>query len=394
MNTTKSISGIIGKGSIRHNNRDFYAANVDQARTKNNIIFKKQDIHDAYQELFGKALEEYNAKQKRKDRRIMNYYEHIRTSKQEKLFYEVIFQIGDMKDTSVGTPEGDRAAVILSEFYNKFVEENQHIYVFNAVIHMDEATPHLHIDFIPVATGNKRGLSTKNSLSKALEQQGFKSEGKLNTCTKLWIDNEKQRLAECMAEHGIEHEIKGIKRGNLSTEEFKLQQRMEEVAALEEQIIAKTEQLSNLDSEIDNKQSELDKLSVKENKIKDLDKIKTENVMFSDKIKLKRDDYYTLLNTSKKYYSFKNTNDFLKSQIKVLEKENSELKSTVSEQKNEIYKLQNIRERMNINLLKREITELKSLVEKLFRFIEILNLKDMWEQFIRSDKKRNKDIER
>ena len=116
--------------------------------------------------------------------------------------------------------------------------------------------------------------------------------------------------------------------------------------------------------------------------------------MFSDKIKLKRDDYYTLLNTSKKYYSFKNTNDFLKSQIKVLEKENSELKSTVSEQKNEIYKLQNIRERMNINLLKREITELKSLVEKLFRFIEILNLKDMWEQFIRSDKKRNKDIER
>lgn len=394
MNTTKSISGIIGKGSIRHNNRDFYAANVDQSRTKNNIIFKKQDIHDAYQELFGKALEEYNAKQKRKDRRIMNYYEHIRTSKQEKLFYEVIFQIGDMKDTSVGTPEGDRAAVILSEFYNKFVEENQHIYVFNAVIHMDEATPHLHIDFIPVATGNKRGLSTKNSLSKALEQQGFKSEGKLNTCTKLWIDNEKQRLAECMAEHGIEHEIKGIKRGNLSTEEFKLQQRMEEVAALEEQIAAKTEQLSNLDSEIDNKQSELDRLSVKENKIKDLNKIKTENVMFSDKIKLKRDDYYTLLNTSKKYYSFKNTNDFLKSQIKVLEKENSELKSTVSEQKNEIYKLQNIRERMNINLLKREITELKSLVEKLFRFIEILNLKDMWEQFIRSDKKRNKDIER
>ena len=394
MSTTKSISGIIGKGSIRHNNRDFYAANVDQSRTKNNIIFKKQDIHDAYQELFGKALEEYNAKQKRKDRRIMNYYEHIRTSKQEKLFYEVIFQIGDMKDTSVGTPEGDRAAVILSEFYNKFVEENQHIYVFNAVIHMDEATPHLHIDFIPAATGNKRGLSTKNSLSKALEQQGFKSEGKLNTCTKLWIDNEKQRLAECMAEHGIEHEIKGIKRGNLSTEEFKLQQRMEEVAALEEQIAAKTEQLSNLDSEIDNKQSELDRLSVKENKIKDLNKIKTENVMFSDKIKLKRDDYYTLLNTSKKYYSFKNTNDFLKSQIKVLEKENSELKSTVSEQKNEIYKLQNIRERMNINLLKREITELKSLIEKLFRFIEILNLKDMWEQFIRSDKKRNKDIER
>lgn len=394
MSTTKSISGIIGKGSIRHNNRDFYAANVDQSRTKNNIIFKKQDIHDAYQELFGKALEEYNAKQKRKDRRIMNYYEHIRTSKQEKLFYEVIFQIGDMKDTSVGTPEGDRAAVILSEFYNKFVEENQHIYVFNAVIHMDEATPHLHIDFIPVATGNKRGLSTKNSLSKALEQQGFKSEGKLNTCTKLWIDNEKQRLAECMAEHGIEHEIKGIKRGNLSTEEFKLQQRMEEVAALEEQIAAKTEQLSNLDSEIDNKQSELDRLSVKENKIKDLDKIKTENVMFSDKIKLKRDDYYTLLNTSKKYYSFKNTNDFFKAQIKILEKENSELKSTVSEQKNEISKLQSIRERLNIHKLQKELSEVKALLNKVMKFIDIMGLRERLEQFLNQSKKHIKNIEK
>lgn len=393
MGTKKSISGIIGKGSIRHNNRDFYAANVDQDRTKNNIVLCRQDIHEAYHQLFDTALEEYNAS-RRKDRRIADYYEHIRTSKQEKLFYEVIFQIGDMKDTAVGTPEGDQAAVILNEFYGRFEKANPHIHIFNAVIHMDEATPHLHIDFIPVATENKRGLSTKNSLSKALEQQGFKSEGKLNTCSKLWIDSEKHRLADCMAERGLEHDIKGIHRSNLSTEEFKLQQRMEEVAALEEQIAAKSEQLSNLDSEIDNKQSELEKLSGKEMKIKDLDKIKIENVMFSDKIKIKREDYYTLLNTSKKYYSFKNTNNVLKAQIKVLEKENSELKDTVSEQKKEISKLQSIRERLNINSLKREITELKALIEKLFRFIDKLNLRDVWEQYLKSDRKRSKDMER
>ena len=185
MSTQKSISGIIGKGNIRHNNRDFYAANVNKDRTKNNIILCKQDIREAYHELFDKPLSEYNAKQKRRDRRIPDYYEHIRLSKQEKLCYEVIFQIGDMKDTAVGTNDGEQAAVILKEFYDKFTKENPHIHIFNAVIHMDEATPHLHIDFIPVATENKRGLSAKNSLSKALAQQGFKSEGKLNTCSKL-----------------------------------------------------------------------------------------------------------------------------------------------------------------------------------------------------------------
>lgn len=248
MSTQLSISGIIGKGSIRHNNREFYAANVNQERTKNNIVLCKQDIKKVYHKLFDKSLEEYNAKQKRKDRRIPDYYEHIRTSKQEKLFYEVIFQIGDMKDTASGTPEGDQAAVILNEFYGQFQKNNPHIHIFNAVIHMDEATPHLHIDFIPVATESKRGLSTRNSLSRALEQQGFKSEGKLNTCSKLWIDSEKKRLAECMERHGIEHEIKGIHRSNLSVEEFKLQERMKEVAELEERIDDKSKELSEVKS--------------------------------------------------------------------------------------------------------------------------------------------------
>ena len=394
MSTQKSISGIIGKGSIRHNNRDFYAANVNQDRTKDNIILCKQDIHEAYHELFDKPLSDYNAKQKRKDRRIPDYYEHIRLSKQEKLFYEVIFQIGDMKDTAVGTEDGDQAAVILNEFYDKFTKENPHIHIFNAVIHMDEATPHLHIDFIPVATENKRGLSTKNSLSKALEQQGFKSEGKLNTCSKLWIDREKQRLADCMALHGLEHETKGIHRSNLSVDEYKLQKRMEEVAEIEEQIAERSEHLSNLDNKINDKQSELEKLSGKAVKIKDLDKIQVENVMFSDKVKLKKDDYYTLLNTAKKYYSYKNTNNSLKSHIKVLENENTSLKQIVSEQKSEISELRSLRGQLNINKLKQEIQRLQKLIDKLFEFIDKFNLRDKWEKFLQKSKKRDRDMER
>lgn len=393
MSTQKSISGIIGRGSIRHNNRDFYAANVDQDRTKDNIILKKQNIREAYHELFDAALEEYNAKQRRKDRRIPDYYEHIRTSKQEKLFYEVIFQIGDMNDTPAGTPEGDRAALILSEFYNKFVKENPHIHIFNAVIHMDEATPHLHIDFIPVATENKRGLSTKNSLSKALEQQGFKSEGKLNTCSKLWIDSEKQRLAECMAEHGIEHEVKGIHRSNLSVEEFKLQQRMEEVADLEEKIAEKSGQLVELDDKIESRQSELESLTDKKKKVKSLDKIQTGKTLIKGNVTLSPEDYNSLVTHAKKYYTRKNRETELSSQVKDLKRENSALRNTVSEQRSEISRMQSIRDRLNINSLKREISDLKTLVEKLFRFIDRLGLRKMWEQFLKSDKTRSKDIE-
>lgn len=394
MSTQKSISGIIGKGSIRHNNRDFYAANVNKDRTKDNIVLCKQDIHEAYHELFDKPLSEYNSKQKRKDRRIPDYYEHIRLSKQEKLFYEVIFQIGDMKDTAVGTEDGELASKILQQFYTKLQENNPHIHIFNAVIHMDEATPHLHIDFIPVATGNKRGLSTKNSLSKALEQQGFKSEGKLNTCSKLWIDSEKKRLAECMAEHGIEHEVKGIHRSNLSVEEYKLQKRMEEVADIEDKISERTQELSVINQQIGDKENEFEKLSNKEVKIKDLDKIQVENVMFSDKVKIKKDDYYTLLDTSKKYYSYKNSNNSLKAQIKVLEIENTSLQQTVSEQKEEISELKSIHGQLNINKLKQEIRKLQKLIDKLFEFLDKFKLRDKWEHFLKESKKRDRDLER
>lgn len=392
MSTQRSISGIIGKGSIRHNNREFYASNVNQERTKNNIVLCKQDIKEVYHELFDKSLEEYNAKQKRKDRRISDYYEHIRISKQEKLFYEVIFQIGDMKDTASGTPESDQAAVILNEFYTEFQKTNPHIYIFNAVIHMDEATPHLHIDFIPVATESKRGLSTRNSLSKALEQQGFKSEGRLNTCSKLWIDSEKKHLAECMERHGIEHEIKGIHRSNLSVEEFKLQERMKEVAELEERIDDKSKELSTLDKQIDNRQSELDRLVDRKKKVKSLDKIQTGKTIIKGDITLSPDDYDSLITNAKRYYTHKNKERELNTQIKTLQRENIELKNTVSEQKKEISKYKSIRDRLNIANLQKELSEVKSLLNRVMQFIDIMGLRQKLENFLHPY--RNRDINR
>ena len=208
-----------GKGSTNHNDRKFTAENVDKERTQNNITYCNENIKTVYHKLFDDAVKRHNEKQTRSDRRIKNYYKKIsQESKQEKPFQEIIVQIGDKDNMGAMTENGQLAKIILDEYMKGFQDRNPQLYVFSAHLHMDEATPHLHIDFIPIATESKRGLSTRNSLSKALEQQGFKSEGKLNTCSKLWIESEKKRLSECMAEYGIEHETKDIHRSNLSVE--------------------------------------------------------------------------------------------------------------------------------------------------------------------------------
>ena len=232
----RTISAMSGPGVIAHNRRTYTAANVDRERTKDNIEYCCQDIKEVYHELFDEALEEYNAKQTRSDRRIEDYYEKIRSGKQEKPFYEVIFQIGSRDNMAVGTSEGDTAKEILDEFMLGFEERNPQLRVFSAHLHMDEATPHLHIDFVPFITGSKRGLSTRVSLKKALEAQGFKGEGKTSNERNLWIESEKEALADIMHRHGIKWERKGTHLEHLDVLNFKKEQRAREVAELEHRL--------------------------------------------------------------------------------------------------------------------------------------------------------------
>ena len=104
-----------GRGSIRHNNRSFSAANVDRSRSGQNVTFCNEDLKKVYHELFDEALADYNAKKKKTRDKIPDYYEHIRQSKQEKLFHEAVFQIGNLTDCGCGSPEGERAAAALKE---------------------------------------------------------------------------------------------------------------------------------------------------------------------------------------------------------------------------------------------------------------------------------------
>ncbi len=181
--TSRTISICQGKGSIGHNNRAFHTKNTDPARTKNNIVFVREPIGTAYDKLFAEAVERYNAKQKRSDRKIKNgYFEYqfgqpvmetkLTSPDKRKSFYEYLIQLGTMEDTGVGTEAAEKATACLCEYMRGFSERNPNFYVFNAVIHLDEKTPHLHIDYVPVGH-YKRGVDTQNGIAQALKEMGY-----------------------------------------------------------------------------------------------------------------------------------------------------------------------------------------------------------------------------
>ena len=229
-----TISFMTGKGSLNHNSRKFHAKNTDPNRTHWNVEYCNEDIKDVYHELFDDALKRYNDKQTRKDRKIDDYYEKIRSGKQEKLFHEVILQIGDKDNMGSETMEGQLAAKILDEYMKGFQERNPTLRVFAAHLHLDEATPHLHIDFIPYVTGSKRGLDTRVSLKQALSSLGFKGGSRSETELNQWVQSEKQKLAMVMRENEIEWDQKGTHEQHLSVLDYKKKVREQEVEELTE----------------------------------------------------------------------------------------------------------------------------------------------------------------
>lgn len=426
MHIKRTISGRIDKGSIGHNNRKFIAPNVDKNRTHENITLFKKDIQEVYHELFDKALDEYNAKQKRKDRRIKNYYEHINRSKQEKPFYEVLFQIGNTKDTHCGTREAELATKVLTDFVNGFQERNPHIRVLNAVIHIDEETPHVHIDFVPFATDQKRGLSTRNSLSKALEQQGFTSEGKINTCTKKWIEHEKEQLAEVMKFYGIEWEQLGTHEQHLNVLDFKKKMRAKEVAVLENKVectqhqLESTEKvlrdadetLARLDTEYTEKSDALEKLGAdieeksaelestteqltinqqllqattdKVTQINDIDSITIKHTVLGNKVTLSAEDYESVVDLAKKEIAAEYDTAEKDEKITRLTEQVHELQAEQIKWRDERSVLHKTIEKLQSQVrgLTNELATFKAKYDKVMQFIENLGFKERLDNFL------------
>lgn len=334
----RTISGMVGKGSLTHNNRNFIAENIDRARTEDNITYCHEDLKQVYQELFGEALERYNAKQKRNDRKITDYYEHIRTGKQEKLFHEVIFQIGNVKDTAVGTDEAKLAQAVLDEFMKGFGERNPQLRVFSAHLHMDEATPHLHIDFVPFTTGSKRGLDTRVSMKKALAAQGFEGGTRGTTELNQWINAEKKALAQVMERHGIEWEQLGSHYDHLSVLDFKKQERQAEVKELEQSI---------------------SRLKKKQLDIAAVEQIEAKNVPLSSKVMIDREDYKNLMTAAQKYVVQEKKTGRLERLLKAAEKTIADLKTKLSEVMRERDELRSVRGFLSMGALEKENRDLR-----------------------------------
>ena len=242
----KTISFSVGKGSLAHNRREFIAQNVDSDRTQMNIEYCNENLEQVYHQMFDDALQRFNDKQKRADRKIESYYDKIRTGKQEKLFHEVIVQIGNREDTNSKSADSEIAVRILDEYMKHFQERNPNLRIFSAHLHLDEETPHLHIDFVPFVTNSKRGLDTRVSLKQALLSQGFKGESKFESEWSKWALSEKQQLASVMEKHGVEWEQLGTHNEHLSVYDYKKKMRAEEVQELEEKAESLTEKINDM----------------------------------------------------------------------------------------------------------------------------------------------------
>lgn len=442
----KTISHCQGKGSLTHNNRKFSAKNVDNARTKDNIIFKEQLIAAAYDELFGAAVERYNEKQKRSDRKIKSgYFEHVfkrspaqsavTSADKRKSFYEDVVQIGTKDNTGIGTEDAAVAAECLTIYMNGFQERNPNFRVFNAVLHMDEATPHLHIDYIPVGH-YKQGVDTQNGIAQALKEMGY---GTGKDAISRWRESERAVLEKICKAHNIEIAAPEKSRGSLTVEQYKeyaelkekADNRRQAVKQLDSEIssknlilewrqdaIERTEQdldklgsecmekrgeVEQLDSAISEKQSALAKTETvlaekqavlsesahKVFKIDYIDNIETGKTVFGGKITVARGDYDRLTGLAKKQIAAESKDDELTAEVTKLKKENEELtteKKRLTEQnaalRNENSKLQSVNGQIAISKLRTERDNLQRKLDKIIEFIKNMGLFEKLKTFL------------
>ena len=382
----RTISAMVGKGSVSHNSRQFNAKNTDPERTPLNINYCNEDIREVYHRLFDDALERFNDKQTRSDRRIDDYYEKIRRGKQEKPFHELILQIGNCDDTGATTDVGAKAKAALDEYYRGFAERNPNLCVFSAHLHMDEATPHIHIDFVPFITGSKRGLDTRVSLKQALAAQGFKGGTRRETEWSQWVQSEKEQLAMVMERYGFEWEHKGTHEKHLSVLEYEKKVRAEEVAELDAQVTEKKSEIAALDQQAEQAQAEVKEIEAvlatvekQQVKIAEIEKVQPKKSALTGKVSMTEAEYETLQTAAKKYVTYKRKDIGLQKQVEQLTEQLSQkdsfidkLKGIIAGLKNKIAELEqklssrdSIREQMERGRLKSENDSLRKENQKL-----------------------------
>ena len=370
MDLKRTISGELGKGSVNHNSRKFNAKNVDASRSHLNIDYCNERIQDVYHELFDDALRRYNERQTREDRKIANYYEKIRAGNQEKPFHELILQVGNKDDMNATGEYAQLARQVLDEYYQGFQMRNPNLRVFSAHLHMDEATPHIHIDFVPFTTGSKRGLDTRVSLKQALASQGFSGGTRRATEWTQWVESEKKQLAIVMERHEIQWEQLGTHEEHLSVLDYKKQERAKEVRALDTTIAEKQTQVDEIKQTLQSVQQQAVDLGKIEN-------ISVKKALLSDKVTLPRSDFENLLNAAKQYVVYRRQDDRLQGLLDAANDKIKQLEGVIGELKQKVSKL--INELSNIEFWHtQELNEVKSESREVRRENLMLKREQKW----------------
>lgn len=258
-----TISMPQGRGNRQHNLRIYgegkMPKNIDITRTVENIVWRDETAACAYHRIFDDAVKEYNSKQKRNDRIVKDYRVHILNSKNgEKEFYEDVLQWGKQEDFKDNPDLREVAKECLLEFIKNFDKRNPGLELIGAYIHMDEASPHMHFDYIPVSEGYKTGIQKRNSLDRAMrnlihirtghEYSPRPAEKDLNgkctdNATKQWKELERAHFRRICIRHGltVDEETKTPERDSLSVLEYKAEMQKQNIAVL----TAKETELNN-----------------------------------------------------------------------------------------------------------------------------------------------------
>ncbi len=341
-------------------------SHIDYSKSNENKYLVQKNLKGLYQEEFGEALEKYNAKQKRSDRKIDDYYKHIQSSKKTSLQQEMIIQVGDLNDF-IRNADYERANEILLEWFKDFEKRNPNLKVYNAVIHNDETSPHMHLNFVPVASGYKRGLEKQVSFDRAITQQ----DPTLDKTRPFddWREKEVKLLENILKERGIERKLVGSNEYK-DVNEYKEKKDLEkEIQWLEGEIVKKKDQLVKVSEQIPEKKMNLKskKKEIKtevESKFIGKPKIiekETGNYVYTPKQIKQLEDLITAASTVKKDYERLQTTDLVQ--------ENKNLREEVYQKTKENRKLMNQVETLNteISSLKAHIGVLKENVRVLYQ---------------------------
>ncbi|PEF77707.1 plasmid recombination protein [Bacillus toyonensis] len=352
------------QSSLSHNNRENIHGNpgIDPSRLEENIYFVQKDIRSVYKDVFQEAVNKYNEKQKRNDRKIKDYYDKIKKDTKTHEQRELVVAVGEGKDDPKYREAKKEA---LKQYAEAFQVRNPNLAVYNMVLHDDEANPHLHINYVPNFESS-RGLTRRVGMDRALQQQGVQGKG-----TEL-IANWRQ-LETAYIESLAKEQIPNFERANVGSHKYmkvrQYKEYAEAVSNIENQITEISKRLPDSKITLKPKKKEI-KTEVKPKLIGKPEIIEKEtgNYVFSPKQLEKVEELITAAVTVKKDYECLQNTDLVKENRELNRRVDSLYDSLKESQKiNLELKEENRKLNTEIGSLKTHIKDLKENIRVLYQ---------------------------